>query len=98
MLDRHDHAVDDHHDHPPGVLKTRCGHYLLAVATRLDEPSLPLRCPDCQEIFTTGMASLARVSGIIRSWLPLLLVRDDVDVRWVYDLSAGCGVSSGGGR
>ncbi|MGH3776831.1 MAG: hypothetical protein ACRDRR_14085, partial [Pseudonocardiaceae bacterium] len=43
-------------------------------------------------------APLARVSGLVRSWVPFLLVMGGVDVRWVYDLSARCGVPSGGGR
>lgn len=55
-LDGKTHLLLPDGDHPPGVLKARCGHYLLAVATRLDEPSLPVRCPDCQEIFTTDTA------------------------------------------
>jgi hypothetical protein len=38
-------------DHPPDVLKARCGHYLrAAVATLHAEPPLSGRCPQCQLI------------------------------------------------
>ena len=57
ILDYRAHLLLPNGDHPPGVLKARCGHYLLTVATRLDEPSLPVRCPDCQAISTARVGT-----------------------------------------
>lgn len=38
LLDWGWHAIDDHRDHPPGVLEAECGHLLPMVALH-DEPA-----------------------------------------------------------
>ncbi|MGH3778821.1 MAG: hypothetical protein ACRDRR_24310, partial [Pseudonocardiaceae bacterium] len=72
---------------PRGTRTVPSGQRLAAVAV----------LGECEERLS-AVQRLARVSGLVRSWVPFLLVMGGVDVRWVYDLSARCGVPSGGGR
>jgi len=46
VADWHDHAIDDHHDHPSGVFTARCGHSLMMV-TPLRDKSCGTQCEAC---------------------------------------------------
>lgn len=50
VLDWHDHAIDDHLDHPIGVLKARCGHLLMMVTPLRETCGTP--CPACAATVT----------------------------------------------
>jgi hypothetical protein len=34
VLDRRDQGINDHHDHPAGVYRTRCSHSLMVTPLR----------------------------------------------------------------
>ncbi|MGH3540719.1 MAG: hypothetical protein ACRDQJ_20860 [Pseudonocardiaceae bacterium] len=57
VLDWRDHAIDDHHDHPAGVFKARCGHAVMMV-TALRETSCGTKCEACAVAVTRDTGTL----------------------------------------
>jgi len=51
-LDYHAHLLLPEGDHPPGVLKTRCGDVMMTNATRHDQRPPGLTCQRC--VFLAG--------------------------------------------
>jgi hypothetical protein len=50
-LDYHAHLLLPQGEHPPGVLKARCGALMLSSTPRHDQPPPGLTCADCHLIF-----------------------------------------------
>ena len=50
-LDYHAHLLLPQSEHPPGVLKARCGELLTTSVTQHDQPLPGLNCQRCRLIF-----------------------------------------------
>jgi hypothetical protein len=59
VLDFHSHAINEHAEHPLGVLRAECGHLLMMVTTLHEKPSA-VRCEACAALrFDHAMAEEA---------------------------------------